>query len=130
MKLELSDAAREHVAREGYDPVYRARPLKRFLQRTRARIGRALIAGEVTDGSLIEVGMKDGALVATVAYAAIGWGAERRSFVATDRRPEKLGDCEKGPNGVEAGSLPRRVVRTVLRPANWGRSDQKTKSKE
>ena len=51
------------VAREGYDPVYGARPLKRFLQRTlETRIGQALIAGEVTEGSLIEVGMKDGGL--------------------------------------------------------------------
>ena len=63
VKLELTEAAREFVAREGYDPVYGARPLKRFLQRTlETRIGRALIAGEVTDGRPIEVGMKDGAL--------------------------------------------------------------------
>ncbi len=63
IKLELSEAAKEFIARQGYDPVYGARPLKRFLQRhLETRIGRALIAGEVSDGSLIEVGLKDGDL--------------------------------------------------------------------
>ncbi|NBS87656.1 MAG: ATP-dependent chaperone ClpB, partial [Verrucomicrobia bacterium] len=33
LTLDLSDAAREHIAREGYDPVYGARPLKRYLQK-------------------------------------------------------------------------------------------------
>jgi len=33
IELELTEAAKEHIAREGYDPVYGARPLKRFLQR-------------------------------------------------------------------------------------------------
>src|SRR5437764_20763 len=33
IELKLSDAAKEHIAREGYDPVYGARPLTRFLQR-------------------------------------------------------------------------------------------------
>ena len=33
LKLELTDAAREVVARQGYDPVYGARPLRRFIQR-------------------------------------------------------------------------------------------------
>jgi ATP-dependent Clp protease ATP-binding subunit ClpB len=59
----MSDAAREHVAREGYDPVYGARPLKRFLQhQLETRIGRALIAGEVTEGSVVDVGLEDGSL--------------------------------------------------------------------
>ena len=33
LELELTEAAKEYIAREGYDPVYGARPLKRFLQR-------------------------------------------------------------------------------------------------
>ncbi|MCP4006351.1 MAG: AAA domain-containing protein, partial [bacterium] len=46
IKLELSEPAREYIAREGYDPVYGARPLKRYLQHhLETRIGRALIAG-------------------------------------------------------------------------------------
>ena len=61
--LALTPEARTFVAREGFDPVYGARPLKRFLQRElETRIGRAIIAGDVPDGSLIEVGLKDGTL--------------------------------------------------------------------
>jgi ATP-dependent Clp protease ATP-binding subunit ClpB len=63
VRLELTDAAREFVAREGFDPVYGARPLKRFLQHElESRIARALIAGEVLDGSLLKVDMKGGQL--------------------------------------------------------------------
>ena len=55
--------ARELVARQGFDPVYGARPLKRFLQHElESRIGRALIAGEVHDGARLVVDVKAGAL--------------------------------------------------------------------
>ena len=67
IKLELTDAARELVAREGYDPVYGARPLKRYLQRhLETRIGRALIAGEVGEGAVIDVGVDEGRLAVTL----------------------------------------------------------------
>ncbi len=60
VSLVLSDAARELVARQGFDPVYGARPLKRFLQhQLESRIGRALIAGEVHDGAELQVGVRD-----------------------------------------------------------------------
>src|ERR1700712_5663068 len=63
IRLELSEPAREFVARQGFDPVYGARPLKRFIQHElESRIARALIAGEVHDGSLLRVEMKDGQL--------------------------------------------------------------------
>ena len=62
--LHLSDEARRHVAEAGYDPVYGARPLKRYLQRgLESRIGRAIVAGQVTDGSTITVTVADGDLV-------------------------------------------------------------------
>jgi ATP-dependent Clp protease ATP-binding subunit ClpB len=49
------------IAREGFDPVYGARPLKRFLQRQlETRIGRAIIAGEVLPGSTVKVGVQGG----------------------------------------------------------------------
>ena len=52
LTLHLSDEARALIAREGFDPVYGARPLKRYLQReVETRLGRALIAGDVMDGS-------------------------------------------------------------------------------
>jgi len=63
VELTLTDEARELVAREGFDPVYGARPLKRYLQHElETRIGRALVAGDVMDGAKIEVGVKKGAL--------------------------------------------------------------------
>ncbi len=61
--LEITAPAREFIAREGYDPVYGARPLKRFLQRElETKIGRALIAGDVPDGARILVELADGGL--------------------------------------------------------------------
>ncbi len=56
LSLELTDAAREHAAREGFDPVFGARPLKRYLQRElETRIGRVLLEGNVAEGSTLLV---------------------------------------------------------------------------
>jgi ATP-dependent Clp protease ATP-binding subunit ClpB len=61
--LELTEDARALIAREGYDPVYGARPLRRFIQReVETRIARALVAGEVREGSTIELVLADGEL--------------------------------------------------------------------
>jgi ATP-dependent Clp protease ATP-binding subunit ClpB len=66
MSLELTEAARALVAREGYDPVYGARPLKRFISHeVETRIGRALLAGEVEEGSVIRLDARDDELVVT-----------------------------------------------------------------
>ncbi|HYL06103.1 MAG TPA: ATP-dependent chaperone ClpB [Thermoanaerobaculia bacterium] len=67
VRLELTGAARELVARQGFDPVYGARPLKRFLQhQLESRIGRALIAGEVHDGARLIVDVEGGALAVQI----------------------------------------------------------------
>ena len=64
IEIDLSDAAKEYIAREGYDPVYGARPSKRFLQRrVETPLSRKLIAGEITDGSHVTVEFKAGELV-------------------------------------------------------------------
>ena len=64
IELELTEAAKEHVAREGYDPVYGARPLKRFLQRQlETALSRKLLAGDITDHSRVTVDFRDGGLV-------------------------------------------------------------------
>jgi ATP-dependent Clp protease ATP-binding subunit ClpB len=66
MSLELSEAARAFVASEGYDPVYGARPLKRFISHeVETRIGRALLAGDVEEGSVIRLDVRDEELVVT-----------------------------------------------------------------
>ena len=65
--LELSDTAREFVARKGFDPVYGARPLRRYLQHElETRIGRALVAGDVSDGAAVRVDIKDDALAVSI----------------------------------------------------------------
>jgi len=62
--LEISDEAKRFIAQAGYDPVYGARPLKRYLQRElETRVARAIIAGNVAEGSELRVELKDGALV-------------------------------------------------------------------
>ncbi|MHB1400632.1 MAG: ATP-dependent chaperone ClpB [Trichloromonadaceae bacterium] len=61
--LELTAAAREHIAHEAYDPVYGARPLKRYLQhQLETRLGRALISGEVAEGAQLSIDYRDGGL--------------------------------------------------------------------
>ncbi len=61
--VELTDAARELIAREGFDPVYGARPLRRFIQReVETRIARALIAGDASDGAAVQIDVSNGAL--------------------------------------------------------------------
>ncbi len=64
IRFELTEQARVFIARAGYDPVYGARPLKRYIQRQlETRIARALIAGEILDGATITVDVAEGELV-------------------------------------------------------------------
>ncbi len=61
--LELTPAAREFTARAGYDPVYGARPLKRYLQReVETRLGRALVGGDLGAGDRIVIDVEGGSL--------------------------------------------------------------------
>ncbi|MGB0416696.1 MAG: ATP-dependent chaperone ClpB [Coraliomargarita sp.] len=54
IEIEFDAGAREWLAERGYDPVYGARPLKRFLQKqVETRLARALIAGDVTEESCV-----------------------------------------------------------------------------
>jgi ATP-dependent Clp protease ATP-binding subunit ClpB len=54
IEIELTDAAQEHFANAGYDPVYGARPLKRLLQKEiETTLGRKILSGEVPDGSRV-----------------------------------------------------------------------------
>ncbi|MDO5114783.1 MAG: ATP-dependent chaperone ClpB [Synergistaceae bacterium] len=63
IRLELTDAALDVCARNGYDPIYGARPLKRYVQKAlETRIARAIIAGEIRDGGTIRVAEHDGSI--------------------------------------------------------------------
>ncbi len=62
--VTLDRKAREWAAEKGYDPVFGARPLKRFLQRQiETKLARALIAGEITEGSEVKFAVKGDELV-------------------------------------------------------------------
>ena len=51
------------IAKAGYDPVYGARPLKRYLQRElETRIARAIIGGTVIEGGTLTVELENGVL--------------------------------------------------------------------
>jgi ATP-dependent Clp protease ATP-binding subunit ClpB len=64
IELELTEAAKEFIAREGYDPTYGARPLKRYLQRRlETPLSRKLLAGEITDGDRVSVDFRKAELV-------------------------------------------------------------------
>jgi ATP-dependent Clp protease ATP-binding subunit ClpB len=63
MTLEITPDALRYIAEQGYDPVYGARPLRRFIAReVETRIGRALLAGNVRDGAEIRVEYAEGHL--------------------------------------------------------------------
>ena len=67
MQLEVTEDAKHFIAEQGFDPVYGARPLRRFIARqVETRIGRALLAGDARDGAVIRVDYTGGEL--TVSY--------------------------------------------------------------
>ena len=62
--VKLDAKAKEWAAEKGYDPVFGARPLKRFLQRQiETTLARALISGDVAEGSTVTFKVKGDALV-------------------------------------------------------------------
>jgi ATP-dependent Clp protease ATP-binding subunit ClpB len=62
--LEITPSARRHIAREGYDPVYGARPLKRFISRqVETPVARKIIASSLSEGARITVDEEGGTIV-------------------------------------------------------------------
>jgi ATP-dependent Clp protease ATP-binding subunit ClpB len=56
MRLELTEAAKTHLVRLGYDPNYGARPLKRAIQKEiETALGRRILQGEIRDGQTVEI---------------------------------------------------------------------------
>jgi ATP-dependent Clp protease ATP-binding subunit ClpB len=61
--LEVTDAARTYLAREGYDPTYGARPLRRAIQRlVENPLAKRILAGEFSAGATVRIDLRDGAL--------------------------------------------------------------------
>jgi len=64
ISLEVSQAAKEHLAEVGFDPVYGARPLKRAIQReVQDPLALHLLRGEFKEGDTVHVDVRDGRLV-------------------------------------------------------------------
>ncbi len=63
IELKVTGQAKEFIARAAYDPVYGARPLKRYIQQElETPVARKMIAGEVSSGSTVKVDVRDGKL--------------------------------------------------------------------
>jgi ATP-dependent Clp protease ATP-binding subunit ClpB len=61
--VEVTEAAKSHLARAGYDPVFGARPLKRGIQReVETPIARLIVAGKLRDGGAVRIDLADDAL--------------------------------------------------------------------
>jgi ATP-dependent Clp protease ATP-binding subunit ClpB len=71
VQLELTEAAKEHLAEAGWDPTYGARPLKRAIQRLLENpLALRLLEGEFDEGDTVRVDVADGGLAFTKASAA------------------------------------------------------------
>ena len=63
LTLQVTEAAKDYVAENGYDPVYGARPLKRYLQNTvENMLARYIIAGKCSAGDTLVVTMEGGSM--------------------------------------------------------------------
>jgi ATP-dependent Clp protease ATP-binding subunit ClpB len=72
INLEVTDQARRYIARQGFDPIYGARPLRRYIAReVETKIGRALLADAIPDQSTIRLDITDDDLVVTYQAAQV-----------------------------------------------------------
>ena len=67
LSLKLTDAAKAQVIEEGYDPVYGARPLKRYLQKyVETLAARRILAGDIHTGDTLVLDVQDGEFIITI----------------------------------------------------------------
>ena len=67
LSLELTDAAKDQVIENGYDPVYSARPLKRYLQKyVETLAARKILSGDVHAGDTLVLDVQNGEFIVTV----------------------------------------------------------------
>ncbi|HKR69991.1 MAG TPA: ATP-dependent chaperone ClpB [Streptosporangiaceae bacterium] len=72
INLEVTDQACRYIARQGFDPIYGARPLRRYIAReVETKIGRALLADAIPDQSTIRLDIIDDDLVVTYQAAQV-----------------------------------------------------------
>ncbi|MDP9989090.1 ATP-dependent Clp protease ATP-binding subunit ClpB [Arthrobacter oryzae] len=64
IELRLTEEARQLIAERGFDPIYGARPLRRFISRVvETEVGRALLRGSIAEGGVVTVTASGGELV-------------------------------------------------------------------
>ena len=64
LKLEITDAAKALIIERGYDPLYGARPLRRYLQSSvETLIARRILSGDIAAGATLTVDVKNGELI-------------------------------------------------------------------
>ena len=62
--IDITDSAKEYIINAGYDPIYGARPLKRFLQqKVETLVARKIIEGNISEGTTLVVDFVDGELI-------------------------------------------------------------------
>ena len=64
LKVEISDAAKEHIIDSAYDPIYGARPLKRFIQsKIETLLAREIIGGDIEPETTLKIDCENASLV-------------------------------------------------------------------
>jgi ATP-dependent Clp protease ATP-binding subunit ClpA len=100
LRVELTPAARLLIVREGTDPAYGARPLKRTIQRlVENPLARALLKGDFAPGDTIQVDADplSGTLVfSTDRSTVVAESGRRRDARAADREPAAVGSRKRG----------------------------------
>ena len=67
LKLEITDKAMDIIVREGYDPIYGARPLKRFIQsHVETEIAKCILKDDPAPGAIVTVDGTDGSITASI----------------------------------------------------------------
>ncbi len=67
ISIEVSEAAKQFIIDSGYDPIYGARPLRRFIQsKVETLVGKMIIANDIDVDSVIEIDYENGGLVAKI----------------------------------------------------------------
>lgn len=65
--ISIAEDAKEFIAENGFDPIYGARPLKRYIQRSiETKLAREIIAGKVFDGSTVTITTENGELAVKI----------------------------------------------------------------
>ena len=102
MTINLTEAASKHVAKEGTDATFGARPLRRAIQRLlEDPISEQILEGRWTSGSVIDVDFKDGELTFAAGSGSIP-APRKRDSIAKDTEL-LLTNFDLGNAGVSSG---------------------------